>query len=232
MCLEVKKETIKKWAKVTMPDYKIRMGEMGYIIFKKDNDNFSISTDIRVQFRGTMLSFAGFSVVFNSFEHIFSEMLNKVVDKGISEKYYDGRNFVFVINDFYQSEYIFPESVKNEEELEIYLSEFLKCVKFYETEIFPKLTDIRFLAEFVGSVPFEQRSEIVVGGSFPLQLFKKIAILKWGNHPRYEEYKDETQKLIELYAIKKPEKAEEVKLFQKGFEKLIYHLENEPNPFL
>ncbi|CEN33796.1 hypothetical protein CCAN12_470009 [Capnocytophaga canimorsus] len=24
----------------------------------------------------------------------------------------------------------------------------------------------------MGSVPFEQRSEIVVGGSFPLQLFK------------------------------------------------------------
>ncbi|CEN33793.1 hypothetical protein CCAN12_470008 [Capnocytophaga canimorsus] len=38
--------------------------------------------------------------------------------------------------------------------------------------------------------------------------------------------------MIELYAIKKPEKTEEVRLFQKGFEKLIYHLENEPNPFL
>ncbi|CEN53401.1 conserved hypothetical protein [Capnocytophaga canimorsus] len=115
----------------------------------------------------------------------------------------------------YKTEYSFSKDIQSKEELDEFLSNFYLCLNFYETEIFPKLTDIRFLADYVGSVPFEQRSEIVVGGSFPLQLFKKIAILKWGNHLRYEEYKDETQKLIELYAIKKPEKTEEVRLFQK-----------------
>ena len=58
----------------------------------------------------------------------------------------------------------------------------------------------------MGSVPFDKQLEIVVGGTYPVTLFKKIAILKWGNHPRYEEYKNETLKLIDLYAVKKPEK--------------------------
>ena len=65
-----------------------------------------------------------------------------------------------------------------------------------------------------------------------VHLFKKIAILKWGNHSRYEEYKNETLKLIDLYAIKKPEKTEEVAIFKQGFDYLITHLENEPNPFI
>ncbi|ATA89592.1 hypothetical protein CAPN001_21150 [Capnocytophaga stomatis] len=231
MCLEVKKDFIKKWAKKTMPDYKVWIGDSGYIIFVKEDIDFSIETRIRVQFNGTILNFEGFIVDLNSFENIFSLLLNNVVNEIIVKEYYR-RRFIFVIKDFYHSEYVFPESVKDEEELNLYLSEFCKCVRFYETEIFPKLTDINFLAEYVGSVPFEQRSEIVVGGSFPLQLFKKLAILKWGNHSRYEEYKEGTQKLIELYGIKKPEKIDEVKFFQQGFEKLIYHLENEPNPFL
>ena len=32
--------------------------------------------------------------------------------------------------------------------------------------------------------------------------------------------------------IKKPEKTEEVAIFKQGFDYLITHLENEPNPFI
>ena len=59
-----------------------------------------------------------------------------------------------------------------------------------------------------------------------------MIILKSDNHPRYEEYKNETLKLIDLYAVKKPEKKEEVTIFKQGFDYLITHLENEPNPFI
>lgn len=230
MCLEVKKNFIKKWAKKTMPDYKVAMAEMGYITFKKENPNFSIGTDIRVQFSGTLLSFAGFTGVFKSFENLFEQVLYKTIECNILKEYYDNC-FSIGRYKFPYSEYIFPESVKDEEELNLYLSEFCKCVRFYETEIFPKLTDINFLAEYVGSVPFENALEIVVGGTYPVTFFKKLAILKWGNHYRYEEYKKGLARFIEEDLLD-PKYQQEAPLYKQGFEKLIYHLENEPNPFL
>ncbi len=202
-----------------------KIEDIGFISFYSTTPKIEKRFRFRLQF-DNMLTYEGYSAHLKEVEFVF---LNLISDD--LKKYYDSE-MSFSINKFYKTDYDFCQEIRDEYHLQNFLSEFLRCYKFYETEIFPKLTDIRFLADYVGSMPFEQSSEIVVGGSFPLQLFKKIAILKWGNHPRYEEYKDETQKLIELYAIKKPEKAEEVRLFQKGFEKLIYHLENEPNPFL
>ncbi|ATA76481.1 hypothetical protein [Capnocytophaga canimorsus] len=196
-----------------------------YIKFYLENEHFNLKFYFRLQF-DSLLTLQTFTI---SLKKLESEFKHLVIDdlRGYYNNYIDLNP-----RKFYPTDHSFSKDIQSKEELDEFLSDFYLCLNFYETEIFPKLTDIHFLADYVGSVPFEQRSEIVVGGSFPLQLFKKIAILKWGNHPRYEEYKDETQKLIELYAIKKPEKTEEVRLFQKGFEKLIYHLENEPNPFL
>ena len=207
-------------------NYKIETDD-NYLTLGFENEYFSVFIAIRLQF-GDTLKWTNFSYLLKNNIH---KNLKKVIPNNLYN-YYEKDDLVLVVNDFYKNDYSFSQEIEGEEELNLYLSEFCKCVRFYETEIFPKLTDINFLAEYVGSVPFEQRSEIVVGGSFPLQLFKKLSILKWGNHSRYEEYKEGTQKLIELYRIKKTEKADEVKLFQQGFEKLIYHLENEPNPFL
>ncbi|ATA93826.1 hypothetical protein ACILPE_11005 [Capnocytophaga canimorsus] len=204
--------------------YTIKLMESN-IDFYLNKEHLSIQFDFRLQF-DSLLTLQTFTISIKEFEEKFKPLVINEL-----HHYYD--DYILVNpRKVYKTEYSFSKDIQSKEELDEFLSNFYLCLNFYETEIFPKLTDIRFLADYVGSVPFEQRSEIVVGGSFPLQLFKKIAILKWGNHLRYEEYKDETQKLIELYAIKKPEKTEEVRLFQKGFEKLIYHLENEPNPFL
>jgi len=117
----------------------------------------------------------------------------------------------------------------SEKHLHEFINEFVKCLEYHEQEVFPKLLDINFLAEYVGSVPFERQSEVPVGGRFPAQLFKKLAILKWGNQEeRYHEYKTNTIKLIEKYAIKKPESYKP--FFKTGYDNLIQRLESEGNP--
>ena len=83
----------------------------------------------------------------------------------------------------------------------------------------------------MGSVPFDKQLEIVVGGTYPVTLFKKIAILKWGNHLRYEEYKNGLQTFIKEDFLE-PRYEKEAPLYQQGFDYLITHLENEPNPFI
>ena len=232
MAIEVEREYIQKWAKVHLPDYKSRIASMDYIIFTKDDSNISIETRIRTQFYGTLLSFAGFIVVFKEFERIFLNVLEDNVDVLLLKKHY-GDHFITALYDFsYSDYYVFPEQLESEEELEIYLQEFVKCVRYHENVIFPYLSDITNMAKYVGSVPFERSLEINVGGGYPVSFFKKLAILKWGGYEeRYEEYKKGLEAFIEE-GFSDPEEAVEAPLNKEGFVNLINYLENKPNPFL
>ena len=226
MAIEVEREYIQKWAKVHLPDYKSRIASMDYIIFTKDDSNISIETRIRTQFYGTLLSFAGFTLVFKEFERIFLNVLEDNVDVLLLKKYY-GDHFITALYDFsYSDYYVFPEQLESEEELEIYLQEFVKCVRYHENVIFPYLSDITNMAKYVGSVPFERSLEINVGGGYPVSFFKKLAILKWGGYEeRYEEYKKGLEAFIEE-GFSDPEEAVEAPLNKEGFVNLIDYLEN------
>ena len=232
MAIEVEREYIQKWAKVHLPDYKSRIASMDYIIFTKDDSNISIETRIRTQFYGTLLSFAGFTLVFKEFERIFLNVLEDNVDVLLLKKHY-GDHIITALYDFsYSDYYVFPEQLESEEELEIYLQEFVKCVRYHENVIFPYLSDITNMAKYVGSVPFERSLEINVGGGYPVSFFKKLAILKWGGYEeRYEEYKKGLEAFIEE-GFSDPEEAVEAPLNKEGFVNLIDYLENKPNPFL
>ena len=232
MAIEVEREYIQKWAKVHLPDYKSRIASMDYIIFTKDDSNISIETRIRTQFYGTLLSFAGFTLVFKEFERIFLNVLEDNVDVLLLKKHY-GDHFITALYDFsYSDYYVFPEQLESEEELEIYLQEFVKCVRYHENVIFPYLSDITNMAKYVGSVPFERSGEINIGGRYPVSFFKKLAILKWGGYEeRYEEYKKGLEAFIEE-GFSDPEEAVEAPLNKEGFVNLINYLENKPNPFL
>ena len=208
-----------------MINYSVTKEDTDMIILCKKTDSYILKFDCRLQF-DSFLRFNPFTIQLNKLENFVYDLIIEEL-----KKYYCN-DIGFVIKDFYKPDYSFSQEITSEAHLEEFLSEFYKCLSYYEQEVFPKLLDIKFLADYVGSVPFERKAEIAVGGSFPVHLFKKIAILKWGNHSRYEEYKNETLKLIDLYAIKKPEKTEEVAIFKQGFDYLITHLENEPNPFI
>ena len=221
---ELIKEVISKEYKVNLVNNDATISDDSFS-YELKGENLEYSFDFRIQY-DRLLTFEGFTLKIKKVEKLVCDLIIEEL-----KKYY--RNHIYPnTKDFYKPDYSFSQEITSEAHLEEFLSEFYKCLSYYEQEVFPKLLDIKFLADYVGSVPFERKAEIAVGGSFPVHLFKKIAILKWGNHSRYEEYKNETLKLIDLYAIKKPEKTEEVAIFKQGFDYLITHLENEPNPFI
>lgn len=112
-----------------------------------------------------------------------------------------------------------------------YLDAFVQCLAYHEKEAFPKLLDIRFLAEYV-TVPFERKAEVAVRGKSPVSIFKKMVILKWGGlEEKYQEYKKGLSTFIRE-DFEDAEYAHEAPIYQEGFEKLVHHLEKEPNPFL
>ncbi|WKX78228.1 hypothetical protein [Zobellia laminariae] len=160
---------------------------------------------------------------------LFEEYFNQILNKELLKFNYDySVGFVFktFIKDFDSS----AIEINSEIELENYINKIVTNLLFHKKEIFPKLLDINFLAEYIGAVSFERKAERSVGGKFPVHLFKKIAILKLGGqNERYLEYKEGTLDLIKSYAIRKPEKY--LPSFREGFDKLILHLENEENPF-
>ena len=207
-------------------EYTSKLVDNDYVVFIRENEDIRVELDFRIQYYNH-ITFEGVSI-FSSKK--LEREVSKLIVPELKDKYSD--YFYFTSNDFYDTEYdFFFREIKTELELEEFIAEFIKCLEYHEKEVFPKLLDIRFLAEYVGSVPFDKQLEIPVGGKFPVNLFKKLAILKWGNQTeRYEEYKENTKIRIEKCAIEKPDRYNPA--FKEGFESLISHLENEPNPFL
>ena len=207
-----------------MINYSVTKEDTDMIILCKKTDSYILKFDCRLQF-DSFLRFNPFTIQLNKLENFVYDLIIEEL-----KKYYCN-DIGFVIKDFYKTDYSFSQEITSEAHLEEFLSEFYKCLSYYEQEIFPKLLDIKFLADYVGSVPFDKQLEIVVGGTYPVTLFKKIAILKWGNHPRYEEYKNGLQTFIKEDFLE-PRYEKEAPLYQQGFDYLITHLENEPNPFV
>ena len=206
-----------------MINYSVTKEDTDMIILCKKTDSYILKFDCRLQF-DSFLRFNPFTIQLNKLENFVYDLIIEEL-----KKYYCN-DIGFVIKDFYKTDYSFSQDITSEAHLEEFLSEFYKCLSYYEEEVFPKLLDIKFLADYVGSVPFDKQLEIVVGGTYPVTLFKKIAILKWGNHPRYEEYKNGLQTFIKEDFLE-PRYEKEAPLYQQGFDYLITHLENEPNPF-
>jgi hypothetical protein len=206
-----------------MINYSVTKEDTDMIILCKKTDSYILKFDCRLQF-DSFLRFNPFTIQLNKLENFVYDLIIEEL-----KKYYCN-DIGFVIKDFYKTDYSFSQEITSEAHLEEFLSEFYKCLSYYEQEVFPKLLDIKFLADYVGSVPFDKQLEIVVGGTYPVTLFKKIAILKWGNHPRYEEYKNGLQTFIKEDFLE-PRYEKEAPLYQQGFDYLITHLENEPNPF-
>lgn len=155
------------------------------------------------------------------FENLFSRILDKEL-VALNRKYSIG----FVFNTFIKEFDSHSQEINSKKDLLVYLNKISQNLIYHKEEVFPKLLDMDFLAEYVG----ELKEELVVGGDFPVRLFKKMAILKWGNQEqKYDDQKKETQNLIEKYALKKPEKYRPS--FKDNFERLIHHLENQANPF-
>ena len=207
-----------------MINYSVTKEDTDMIILCKKTDSYILKFDCRLQF-DSFLRFNPFTIQLNKLENFVYDLIIEEL-----KKYYCN-DIGFVIKDFYKTDYSFSQEITSETHLEEFLSEFYKCLSYYEQEVFPKLLDIKFLANYVGSVPFDKQLEIVVGGTYPVTLFKKIAILKWGNHPRYEEYKNGLQTFIKEDFLE-PRYEKEAPLYQQGFDYLITHLENEPNPFI
>ena len=206
-----------------MINYSVTKEDTDMIILCKKTDSYILKFDCRLQF-DSFLRFNPFTIQLNKLENFVYDLIIEEL-----KKYYCN-DIGFVIKDFYKTDYSFSQEITSEAHLEEFLSEFYKCLSYYEQEVFPKLLDIKFLADYVGSVPFDKQLEIVVSGTYPVTLFKKIAILKWGNHPRYEEYKNGLQTFIKEDFLE-PRYEKEAPLYQQGFDYLITHLENEPNPF-
>ena len=207
-----------------MINYSVTKEDTDMIILCKKTDSYILKFDCRLQF-DSFLRFNPFTIQLNKLENFVYDLIIEEL-----KKYYCN-DIGFVIKDFYKTDYSFSQEITSEVHLEEFLSEFYKCLSYYEQEVFPKLLDMKFLADYVGSVPFDKQLEIVVGGTYPVTLFKKIAILKWGNHPRYEEYKNGLQTFIKEDFLE-PRYEKEAPLYQQGFDYLITHLENEPNPFI
>ncbi len=149
-----------------MINYSVTKEDTDMIILCKKTDSYILKFDCRLQF-DSFLRFNPFTIQLNKLENFVCDLIIEELKKYYRDHIYPNTK------DFYKIDYSFSQDITSEAHLEEFLSEFYKCLSYYEQEVFPKLLDIKFLADYVGSVPFERKAEIVVGGSFPVHLFKK-----------------------------------------------------------
>ncbi|NRT17181.1 hypothetical protein HNP99_003560 [Flavobacterium sp. 28A] len=205
-------------------NYQSKIIDSEYITFKTNKNSIDIEFSFRIQFYNR-ISFEGFKICLIEIEDKIYPLILKELNNFYSK--YFGISFMR----FYKPEIEFSiYEINNEEDINLYLNHVIQCLEYHEKEVFPKLLDINFLAEYVGSVPFENQLEIPVGGKYPVSLFKKLAVLKWGGEEeKYMLYKKGLAEFIEE-DFKDPKYGDEAPTYKKGYLKLIKHLENEPNP--
>ena len=206
--------------------YNVRYGDTDYLIYSFQDKFYSVEFRFRIQYK-RLVTFEGFSIF--SSKEIEKEISNLILED--LKNYYDD-DFYFKSKKFYKTDYDFSQEILSEIHLDEFLNEFVKCLEYHEQKVFPKLLDINFLAEYVGSVPFENQLDIPVGCQYPVSIFKKLAILKWGNQDeKYLVYKNGLYDFI-LEDLEAPKYKGEAKFYLTGFNKLVNHLENEKNPFI
>ena len=138
-----------------MINYSVTKEDTDMIILCKKTDSYILKFDCRLQF-DSFLRFNPFTIQLNKLENFVYDLIIEEL-----KKYYCN-DIGFVIKDFYKTDYSFSQEITSEAHLEEFLSEFYKCLSYYEQEVFPKLLDIKFLADYVGSVPFERKSNYLL----------------------------------------------------------------------
>ncbi len=207
--------------------FRVTNSGSGYITFKSETDEYSSKINLRWQFH-SLLTSEGLTLILKRFEPLFYSL----VDERLLDYYDTNRSVTLVFQEFYNHKKSFEVSqdVNSLEEILAYLDEYCKGLRFYVDEIFPKFSDIRFYAEYI-AVPFEKHLERQVGGSYPVQLFKKLTILKWGGQDeKYEEYKQGLREYIKEDFFE-PRHKEKASLYEECFQTLTQRLEEEPNPY-
>lgn len=196
------------------------------IIISNFKTKLEVETYCRLQYN-KLMSLTGF--------RIFNNELDKTLDKILIDElksYKENKPTINIGTESYFVTGVYSQTIESEAEFDFFLDEVNNCLQFYENEIFPKFETISGISDYVASKDFENQLEVVVGSSYPVNVFKKLAILKWGGeYERYEEYKAgllmrfEDNKTNSRYV-------NDVPIFRKGYDYLIDKLENEPNPFL
>ncbi len=207
--------------------FRVTNSGSGYIIFKSETDEYKSYIQLRWQYH-SLLSSGGMTLILKKFEPLFYNL----VDERLLDYYDQDRSVTFVFQRFYKHKESFQVSqqVDSLEEIIAYLDEYCKGLRFYVDEVFPKFSDINFFAEYI-AVPFENKGERLVGGTFPVHLFKKLTILKWGGQDeRYEEYKQGLANLIDSIRTN-PRYQDNIPLYEECFQIFIKRLEEEPNPY-
>ena len=113
-----------------MINYSVTKEDTDMIILCKKTDSYILKFDCRLQF-GSFLRFNPFTIQLNKLENFVYDLIIEEL-----KKYYCN-DIGFVIKDFYKTDYSFSQEITSDAHLEEFLSEFYKCLSYYEQEVFP-----------------------------------------------------------------------------------------------
>ena len=120
------KEVISKEYKVNLVNNDATISDDSFS-YELKGENLEYSFDFRIQY-DRLLTFEGFTIKIKKVEKFVYDLIIEEL-----KKYYCN-DIGFVIKDFYKTDYSFSLEITSEAHLEEFLSEFYKCLSYYEQE--------------------------------------------------------------------------------------------------
>lgn len=205
--------------------FEIQISEDHFIVIKKE-EGYTYTSKIRCQNFGHTYTLSPKGVTFKS-ESIENEFRN-LIDKDLL-KYLNSEFTIALPNKrFRYFEGIDSFQVKAINEVDDFTDNYHKHFKEINNEFWNTTRSFKKLVEFFDEIPYERHTDILVGGKFPTQMFKKLFLLKKGNsHLKFEEYRTKFEEQLTSFPDRKPNRKDDYRLFLGNYEKLLQYLKFE-----
>ena len=197
------------------------------LVCKKTGKDYQFTFSLSSQDSGdsTLLLYNGGELCYCPIEKLFSSLIIEELDD-----YRNPKNTLIADSlSCPPSNDLHFKKVKDQNDFILYKNSLLVMLNNGHEKLVELVKSNKLFATFVGQFPFDKRDMVIVGGRFPLNLMKKLLILRKGDlYEAYCEYKEGLERLLQLYEEKKPDQIDTAKMFWKGYEYFIEKLEERP----
>jgi hypothetical protein len=151
----------------------------------------------------------------------------KLIISDLKKEYNDEFTLFIGLNDVLKSADIRDYKVIESEDVKQYCRKIEEYLSELWEKFFEPMQNIESIASYIAQYSYSNQRKVLVGGSFPVQFFKKMFLLyKGGEIDRYKEYKKGLYDLIKSYPEINPKYKDRVPMFMNNFESLIKSLEH------
>lgn len=199
-----------------------------HIVFAQNKPGYKFRTSFRCTYHGAFYRITpkGTMIKIDGIEREFEKLILKDLKKNYSDEF----TLFIGLNDLLKSADIRDYKITQQEHIKQYCYKMEQYLLELWEKFFEPMQNVESMASYIDQYSYSNQRKVLVSGSFPVHIFKKIFLLfKGGKMDRYQEYKKGLKTLIKSYPEINPRDKDRVPIFTNNFKSLINFLESAQN---